>query len=64
MGMMQQTMQKKASRRERDNELRHAHQEAFEKIRRAQASPEYRDMVSAAVQELIDACETYISVQK
>ena len=65
MGMLQQMMQTKAaSSRQRDNDLRQAHQEAFEKIRRAKESPGSRDTVSAAVQELIDACESYITTQK
>lgn len=63
MGMLQ-TMQQKVARRQRDNELRVAHQEAFDKIRRAQEAPGYRDMVSEAVKELVDACEFYISTQK
>jgi hypothetical protein len=43
----------------RDNELRAAHQEAFERIRAATGTPGYHQAVSDAVRSLIDACEAY-----
>jgi hypothetical protein len=43
----------------RDNELRAAHQEAFERIRVASGTPGYHQAVSEAVHNLIDACEAY-----
>jgi hypothetical protein len=55
-----QTMQVTRSRRDRDAELRGAHQRAFTKIHGAKGSADYRDSVARAVEELVDACEAYI----
>ena len=44
---------------QRDNELRAAHRQAFERIRAASGSPGYHEAVSDAVNNLIDACEEY-----
>ncbi|HZA39039.1 MAG TPA: hypothetical protein VFA00_00265 [Actinomycetota bacterium] len=44
---------------QRDNELRAAHRQAFERIRAASGSPGYHEAVSDAVGNLIDACEEY-----
>jgi hypothetical protein len=45
----------------REDELREAHQRAFDKIQSATARPDYREAVSRAVAELIDACEAYVN---
>jgi hypothetical protein len=44
---------------QRDNDLRAAHRQAFDRIRAASGSPGYHDAVSEAVRNLIDACEEY-----
>ena len=44
---------------QRDNDLRAAHRQAFERIRSASGSPGYHEAVSEAVRNLIDACEEY-----
>jgi hypothetical protein len=44
---------------QRDNELRAAHRQAFDRIRAASGSPGYHETVSEAVSSLIDACEDY-----
>jgi hypothetical protein len=49
------------ARRDRDYDLRAAHQAAFSKILKAREHAGYRDEVRRAVEELIDACETYIA---
>jgi hypothetical protein len=43
----------------RDEELRLAHRRAFAKISQARLADDYRATVRMAVEELIDACETY-----
>ncbi len=45
---------------DRDEYLRRAHRQAFEKIRAAAGSAEREVLVSQAVSELIDACESYL----
>lgn len=45
----------------REAELREAHQVAFDKIRAARSDADYQILVAKAVEELIDACETYIA---
>ena len=47
------------TRRDRDSDLRAAHQTAFNRIREARDHASYRDEVRKAVEELIDACEAY-----
>jgi hypothetical protein len=44
---------------QRDNDLRAAHRQAFERIRSASGSPGYHEVVSEAVRNLVDACEEY-----
>jgi hypothetical protein len=56
-----QTIQRKRRPSARDEELRLAHQLAFDKILEARSNPGYREVVTKAVEELIDACEAYVS---
>lgn len=58
MGQLQKQIQQ--SSRSRDDELRRAHQRAFEEIRRASDSADERAGVTLAVQHLIEACEAYV----
>jgi hypothetical protein len=44
---------------DRDERLRVAHKRAFDKIRGARSTSNYHATVSAAVEELVDACEAY-----
>ena len=43
----------------RDQDLRAAHQRAFEQIRAARASADEKRAVKEAIEALIDACEAY-----
>jgi hypothetical protein len=45
---------------DRDEELRSAHRVAFERIRTSADSPEHHKAITQAVENLIDACETYL----
>ena len=62
MGTRQQQVQ--ITRRysnERDDQLRAAHKEAFDKILEARTTPGYQDVVHDAVAQLIEACEGYVA---
>jgi hypothetical protein len=48
---------------DRDDELRSAQRLAFERMRESNGSAESRHDFSKAVQDLIDACEAYLSRQ-
>lgn len=54
-------LQAQRSRRARDEELREAHHDAFQKIREARTSGNATESIAQAVQELVDACEAYVS---
>lgn len=56
-----QRTQTRAADARREAELREAHQVAFDKIRAARSDADYQVLVARAVEELIDACETYIA---
>lgn len=58
--MKQTQVQVRAAGRktEREDDLRAAHERAFDKIRRARGADRRRD-INQAVEELIDACERY-----
>lgn len=58
---MRRQQQLRRARRSRDESLRHAHQRAFEQIREATQSARGERMISQAVEELIDACEAYVT---
>ncbi|MGH2751305.1 MAG: hypothetical protein ACRDK3_10635 [Actinomycetota bacterium] len=60
MGRRQVLVTKRKSER-RDDELRAAHKEAFDKILEARTTNEYQDTVHRAVTELIEACENYVA---
>jgi hypothetical protein len=47
----------------RDDELRSAQRLAFERMRESNGSAESSNDFSSAVQDLIDACEAYLSRQ-
>jgi hypothetical protein len=61
MGRRQQVMATKRTAERRDDELRAAHKEAFEKILEARSTNGYQDTVHQAVTELIEACEKYVA---
>jgi hypothetical protein len=46
---------------QREDQLRQAHRRAFDKIRAASTTTDYQQLVAAAVEELVDACEAYIA---
>jgi hypothetical protein len=48
---------------DRDDELRSAQRVAFERMQASNGSEESRHDFSKAVEELIDACEAYLSRQ-
>lgn len=60
MGKLTQMSKRMASR---DDELRSAQRLAFERMRESNGSPQSRHDFSQAVQDLIDACESYLSRQ-
>jgi hypothetical protein len=47
------------TRTDRDEELRAAHRRLFDDIRESRSAPGREQMVSDALQRLIDACEAY-----
>jgi hypothetical protein len=49
----------KRPRTDRDEELRAAHRRVFEDIERSRSAPAREELVSDALQRLIDACEAY-----
>jgi predicted metal-dependent peptidase len=62
MGRRQvQVMTTKRTSQRRDDDLRAAHKEAFDRILEARATPGYQDTVHQAVTELIEACENYVA---
>lgn len=60
MGKLTQVSKRMANR---DDELRSAQRLAFERMRESNGSPESRHDFTKAIQDLIDACETYLSRQ-
>lgn len=62
MGTRQQQVQvTRRSSDRRDDLLRAAHKEAFDKIREARTTPGYQEVVHDAVAQLIEACEGYVA---
>jgi len=62
MGRRQvQVMATKRTSQRRDDDLRAAHKEAFDRILDARSTPGYQDTVHQAVTELIEACENYVA---
>jgi hypothetical protein len=60
MGRRQVMVTKRTTER-REDELRAAHKEAFDKILEARSSTGYQDTVHQAVTDLIEACENYVA---
>ena len=62
MGTRQQQVQvTRRSSDRRDDQLRAAHKEAFDKILEARSTPGYQETVHDAVTQLIEACENYVA---
>jgi hypothetical protein len=62
MGTRQQQVQvTRRSSDRRDDQLRAAHKEAFDKILQARTTPGYQEVVHDAVAKLIEACEGYVA---
>jgi hypothetical protein len=61
MGTRQQVRVTRQSSTRRDDELRAAHKEAFDKILQARSTATYQETVHRAVSELIEACEAYVA---
>lgn len=59
--MKQTQVQVKPRRRTKDDELRAAHERAFEKISKSITNPNRSRDIALAVEELIDACETFVT---
>ena len=62
MGTRRQQVQvTRRSSDRRDDQLRAAHKEAFDKILQARTTPGYQEVVHDAVAQLIEACEGYVA---
>ncbi|MBA3290719.1 MAG: hypothetical protein H0U17_04415 [Actinobacteria bacterium] len=57
----QQIMVTKRHIERRDDVLRAAHKEAFDRILEARSTSQYQDTVHKAVTDLIEACESYVA---
>lgn len=63
MRQTQVQVQVRVRRRNRDDELRAAHERAFEKIGNSLSDPNRSKKIAKAVEELIDACEKYVTAR-